>query len=288
MTQKSPSISVVIPAYNRNSQVQAAIASALAQQQAPSDKPPCDFDLEIIVVDDGSDTPISDHASSLVKIIRHPTNLGPGAARNTGVQTAQGSYVAFLDSDDTWVGNMLGAQMIQLNNARADTFGVFCSFKKATHPTRLIKPRKTKDTWFDTFLGGCRVAPGSTLMFRRELWDTVGPQNETLTRFEDWDWLLRASQSHGFEVTTDGTAVLGASKTPAYQTVASSLSEFEKTWRPRLTDIQLKRFTAATAIERAAHAKNNNLWGAFIQNLGIAAAKSPSCIAENLRWRFGA
>jgi glycosyltransferase involved in cell wall biosynthesis len=90
-----PYFSVVIPTYNRASFIQAAIDSVLRQSYR---------DFEIIVVDDGS----TDHTESVVRSVlddrlrylRKP-NGERGAARNFGTREARGTYVTFLDSDDT-------------------------------------------------------------------------------------------------------------------------------------------------------------------------------------------
>ncbi len=90
-----PLFSTIIPVYNRGELAAAAIESALAQECG---------DQEIIVVDDGStdDTPKTlARYGDRVRVLRQE-NLGPGPARNRGIQHAAGQYVTFLDSDDLW------------------------------------------------------------------------------------------------------------------------------------------------------------------------------------------
>ena len=96
-----PFFSVVIPSYNRVDLIGATIDSVLNQSMG---------DLEIIVVDDGS----TDGSLELLRryareqgerfTLIEQANAGPGAARNRGVARARGQYVAFLDSDDLWLG----------------------------------------------------------------------------------------------------------------------------------------------------------------------------------------
>ena len=92
-------VSVVIPAYNSAATITRALESVLTQNR-PAD--------EIIVVDDGS----ADNTHEVIKkfpgvrYIRQD-NQGPAAARNNGVRTANGKYVAFLDSDDYWASDHL-------------------------------------------------------------------------------------------------------------------------------------------------------------------------------------
>ncbi|MFK7861276.1 MAG: glycosyltransferase family 2 protein [Granulosicoccus sp.] len=92
----SPRFSVIIPTYNRAESVLETLDSCFAQ-----DYP----DFEVIVVDDGS----SDTTLAVLNSVVDPrltvvsqNNAGPAAARNHGMRIAQGQYIAFLDSDDSW------------------------------------------------------------------------------------------------------------------------------------------------------------------------------------------
>jgi glycosyltransferase involved in cell wall biosynthesis len=88
--------SVVIPVYNRAAEVARAIESVLAQTVG---------DFEVIVVDDGStddvERVISQFGDSRILFVRQ-VNCGASSARNRGIDTARGEYVAFLDSDDLY------------------------------------------------------------------------------------------------------------------------------------------------------------------------------------------
>jgi glycosyltransferase involved in cell wall biosynthesis len=103
ISMQSPSVSVVIPAYNAAHFVVDAIRSALNQTYEIS---------EIIVVDDGSSDNTCEVAASIsgARVIRR-ANGGPGAARNTGVAAASGEWIAFLDSDDLWLPRKTEIQM---------------------------------------------------------------------------------------------------------------------------------------------------------------------------------
>lgn len=88
--------SVVIPLYNKEREIAAALDSALSQRLRP---------LEVIVIDDGSTDKGPDivrgYDSPLVRLITQP-NGGVAAARNRGAEEAKGDYLAFLDADDIW------------------------------------------------------------------------------------------------------------------------------------------------------------------------------------------
>lgn len=93
-----PVISVLIPNYNRTVALTRAVRSVLRQ---------ADEQVEIIVVDDGSEMDLSRTYHMLeaqgVRVLRLPSRRGGSVARNTAVSAATGSHVSFLDSDDVWL-----------------------------------------------------------------------------------------------------------------------------------------------------------------------------------------
>jgi glycosyltransferase involved in cell wall biosynthesis len=100
--------SVVIPAYNAETTIEACLASVIAQTLAP---------LEVLVIDDcssdGTEAIARRCGSSFAaadigfKYFRLARNAGPSAARNKGIREAIGTQIAFLDADDTWAGDKL-------------------------------------------------------------------------------------------------------------------------------------------------------------------------------------
>lgn len=100
------SFSVVVPTRNRHHQLAECLAS-LAEQDYPADR------FEVVVVDDGSDPPISSVACSFehrmaVRVVRRQHD-GPGAARNAGADAATGDCIAFTDDDCTVSAGWLSA-----------------------------------------------------------------------------------------------------------------------------------------------------------------------------------
>ena len=107
-----PTVSVIIPAYNRAKYVTKAIDSVLAQTYT---------DYEIIVVDDGSTDNTKDVLLPYMERINYiyQENKGVSAARNTGIRAATGRWIAFLDSDDIWLEEKLSAQMKYIKDSDA-------------------------------------------------------------------------------------------------------------------------------------------------------------------------
>ncbi len=97
-------ISVVIPLYNKESQINQTIQSVLRQSFQ---------DFEIVVVDDGStDNSVSEvkrFNDSRIRIVSQ-TNAGVSAARNRGIAEAKGEFIALLDGDDEWKPDYLATQ----------------------------------------------------------------------------------------------------------------------------------------------------------------------------------
>ena len=112
-------VSVIIPAYNADQYLDACIASLKHQTTQEA--------LQIIVVDDGSDIPVTIQDPSVMLLVQ--PHAGQSAARNLGLKHAQGEYIAFVDADDTlapeWCERHLaaigGADYVQSGYMRVNT-----------------------------------------------------------------------------------------------------------------------------------------------------------------------
>jgi CTP:molybdopterin cytidylyltransferase MocA len=117
-------VSVVVPLYQKAATIRRCLASIAGQSNAG---------FEAIVVDDGSTDGGGDAVAALAdprfRLVRQP-NAGPGAARNLGIRTARGEYVAFLDADDAWDPDYL-TRMIARLDARPGAAAATCSFRTA-------------------------------------------------------------------------------------------------------------------------------------------------------------
>jgi glycosyltransferase involved in cell wall biosynthesis len=93
-------VSVIVPAYNAGHSLLRALRSVSSQSLR---------NIEILVVDDASQDQTHEIARSAVstdprvRVIRRPTNGGPSAARNTGIDVARGTWIALLDADDLYM-----------------------------------------------------------------------------------------------------------------------------------------------------------------------------------------
>ncbi len=194
---KTPLVSVIIPAFGRVDKLARALRSVANQTYKH---------WEIIVVDDGSPEPITksilgENCPNLT-LLRNEQNLGAGAARNAAIRAANGKLVAFLDSDDEWLSDKLQIQVqgfIKESAANPDLVGMVSGFRllalgkgSSAQTDRIPKPMQE----IGRLAGGCDMSPGSTLLVRTSVFSELGGFCESMRRFEDWDWLIRLSERY--------------------------------------------------------------------------------------------
>lgn len=169
-----PSISVVIPLYNKAPHIADAISSALMQDVPPA---------EIIVVDDGS----TDRGGSVVerfqkdgvRLIRQH-NFGVSAARNTGVQAATSEYVAFLDADDEWLPSHVETLTLLLHDFPG--LGLYSTFHKVRrggschvpHGNYLLGYRGRVVDFFKAMANGLSLVNSTTACVHRQHLLSIG------------------------------------------------------------------------------------------------------------------
>lgn len=190
-------ISVVVPTHNRSDLLPRAIRSVLEQT---------DVHLECIVVDDASadDTPEvvrQCHDTRLV-YLRHESNRGASATRNTGISHARGDLIAFLDDDDEWLLGKLEKQ-VALMEASPEQVGVVSCMHYASNPgcNRSVEVNDPATFIGNIYLkllrGSCPEIMSSVLV-KREVFNTCGLLDETLRSYTDYDLWLRVSQRYLF------------------------------------------------------------------------------------------
>ena len=206
---ENPTVSVIIPTYNRAHLVGRAIRSVLNQTYQ---------DFELIVVDDGS----TDNTEEVVKgfnddrirYICHDENKGGSAARNTGIKIALGEYIAFLDSDDEWLPEKLRRQIGTLQKLSKEWAGVCTGFWLIDGGSVIKYTPPLPRNLFTELLSRCFLYSGSTLLIRKVLLDEIGGFDEALPRHQDWDLLLRISKTHKLAVIREPLVRIYASEHP--------------------------------------------------------------------------
>lgn len=173
-----PMISVVIPAYNAEKTIAATLESVLAQSFPPH---------EVIVVDDGSKdgTPaVVESFAPRVRLVRQ-ANAGPSAARNNGIRSASGDWIALLDADDTWHPDKLAVQAEQLAD---DVAFVHCYASPADCYTT---PVDFDALWHHNHVGT------STVVLNKALFLELGgfEEDRSFIGAEDYNMWLRMAAS---------------------------------------------------------------------------------------------
>jgi glycosyltransferase involved in cell wall biosynthesis len=192
MSGQPDTVSVVIPSYNSARFVPQAIESAEAQSVTPH---------EIIVVDDGSTddtTSVLSAFGSRIRVVSR-RNGGLPAARNSGSAVATGSWLAYLDADDTWLPTKLERQLEVGRDPRValvytDRLNVGA---RGELPERQSDVHRmySGDIFVDLLLLGNRIT-ASSAMVRRDVYAALGGFAEHLRAAEDWDLWIRLAETH--------------------------------------------------------------------------------------------
>jgi len=182
-------LSVVIPTCNRAHTLARALDSVLAQTLPPA---------EIIVVDDGSQDATGEllrQRYPQVTVLRQ-VNSGVSRARNRGVAAARFDWVAFLDSDDSWLPHKLATQAraLQSSDSRlCHSDEIWIRHGRRVNPMR--KHAKRGGEIFLHCLPRCAISPSTTVL-HKTLFDAAGRFDESLPACEDYDLWLRVCSRH--------------------------------------------------------------------------------------------
>lgn len=210
ITTQVPGIDVIIPVFNGEAYIEAAIQS-VRQQTLPPER--------IIVVDDGSTDGTAEvvarlaHADARVLYIPR-SNAGVSAARNAGIAVSSAPLVAFLDADDIWLPEKLERQLEAIERGGPETGFVHSSYfyidqSGASLSGMLVfEPKLRGDIFIPLLLEGYVLSgSSSSVMVRREVLDRAGHFDERLFHGEDWDLWIRLARISKVDFTPE--AVVG-------------------------------------------------------------------------------
>lgn len=274
--------SVIVPVRDGRDYLLDAVQSVLNQSHS---------DLEVVVVDDGSTDGSHELISSLddsrVRLVRQSPH-GLAAARNRGVAESGGDYVAFLDADDQWEPTKLETQLALIGE-RIVVYSDVCFWDAETRHAigsfSAFDRFPSEHSKFDgrilmTLLAQNVVHPSTLLVLRRDFYD-IGPFNEGLLRCEDWDFVLRASETCEF-IRAPQSLVRVARRSDSLQGDRSGMRDCGKQVLNAAKN-RLKSKDRLTGPQYGAlgmgYFTSRNMLSAFI-HLSIAAARQP----WKLRW----
>ena len=183
-----PSVSVVLPVFNRASPLGGALKSVFAQTYQ---------DFEIILVDDGSaEEVVSSLPSALAGRLRrlHQSHPVSAQARSAGTATASGHLIAFLDADTEWMPEKLGAQVDYFE--RHPATGMLCTGVVGPIANRGAAPAAPLHAFADVFHARFRVNTQTVMVPKRVVEEVGGFREFGDGHAEDWDLWLRVASRH--------------------------------------------------------------------------------------------
>jgi len=191
IAQSTPAISVIIPSYNTAGLISRCLDSVFAQTFS---------DFEVIVVNDGSpDTSqleqvLEPYRARIVYIVQE--NKRAAGARNTAIARARGEFLAFLDSDDSWLPHHLASQMqfLRENSALDLVYADALIRTHSAHPKTFMQTCPSEGTaTFDALVAERCQIPVSTVVVRKAVLVKAGGFDESLSRCDDYDMWLRCA-----------------------------------------------------------------------------------------------
>lgn len=205
----TPLVSVIIPVYNAENSILACLNSVTNQNFS---------NYEIIIINDGSRDDSSQLILEFIESHKSHTivyfsqeNKGASAARNSGLKKAKGEFIAFIDSDDTWHLTKLQRQVeILQNHSTIDLVATNRNNEKFTRffLTKFdqLTPISLKLFLLKNFL----LTP--TVIFKREIIDTVGFFDEEITHAEDMHFLMRIAAQYNCYLLNESLVTTGFGK----------------------------------------------------------------------------
>ena len=188
--EQNVKVSIIMPTYNRFSVISTAIESVINQSYK---------NWELLIIDDGSE----DNTEELVKkycdkdvrirFLKNNRKKGVCGARNTGLASAKGEYIAYLDTDNDWDTDYLFVMVntLKINSAYS---AIYCAQK-------IYRPENNKmalqyirfGVYNHSLIKNKNYIDMNCYMHRRETYEKFGGFSEELKRFVDWELIHRYS-----------------------------------------------------------------------------------------------
>jgi len=283
-----PLISVVIPTRGRPQMVARAVQSVLRQTYS---------NFEIVVVLDGPDPVALKSLNAIgdtrLRLILRDEPGGGSNARNTGVESARGEWVAFLDDDDEWRPHKLETQLRLAQEHYDEEVIVSCLLFARTQIGDTLWPQTIPQdgqpvSEYLLVRKGFRRTEGfittSTIFTRRALLLKV-PFKQGLKRHQDWDWVLRATSEGGAKVLFSREPLviwhleheLSVSRRPDWRYSWNWIKEMKHHVTPRA-------YTSFITCHVAWQAAAERQWNAFVPLLMDARRHGPLGLKDILRY----
>ena len=271
-------VSIILPVYNGEEFVGAALESALRQTYR---------NIEIIAVDDGSsDGTLAileafSRADSRVKVVTQP-NSGVARARNLAIAEAGGEFIAPLDADDLWEPTKIEQQVLRMLEAGEKTGLVYCWWVWIDCDGAVLdrSPRwRVEGNSLESLLQINFTGNASVPLFRKNCVIEAGGYNEGLAAAaaggcEDWELALRIATRHAIAVVPE--ILVGYRRRPGSMSTAC-----QTMWRSQelvLSRIHQLRPDVSPSVFRA----SANQFAMYLAGLSFWAGN----LGDAMRWAF--
>lgn len=186
-----PTVSIVLPTYNRAEYLPRSIDSVLRQTFD---------DFELIVVDDastdGTRSVVEGYDDDRVTYVSHDENRGPSAARNTGLEIVRGEFVTFIDSDDEFVPTFLETSLRALRDEPDDCAGTAVTYENhKTYKDYEVEMNPVPPVMSGMDVIGDAIPRVGGLMLRSTVVSEIGRFDEQQPYNEDVDYWIRLFQN---------------------------------------------------------------------------------------------
>lgn len=191
-----PKVTVIIATYNAIAYLPSTVDSVIQQTFT---------DFEVLIVDDGSTDETVEWVSKLVdprvRLISQ-ANQGVAVARNQGIASAQGEYVAFLDADDLWEPTKLEKQVkcLEENPLVGLVNTSIVNIDEQGKPLGAVNASDVEGNVLKYIVEENLILCGSAPMVRRSCLEAVEGFDRNLLSAEDWDLWIRLAARYEFAV----------------------------------------------------------------------------------------
>lgn len=238
-------VSVIIPTYNRAHLIEQAARSVLSQTYRT---------IELIIVDDASTDDTEDVIKKIddsrLKYVRLEKNSGACKARNEGIKSASGAYIAFNDSDDKWTPEKIEFQLSFLKSSGADV--VLCRMECFDDSGQFLHcfPNLDEDkavSYHELLSYNCASTQtffGKAECFKEILFDDMMP------RLQDWDEALRLAKKFTLVYQNKVLVKTFIQKDSISAHPEKGEAAMEKLWNKHRTEILSSRCTAESFLKK--------------------------------------
>ncbi len=258
-------VSVIIPTHSRPRLLPQAVCSAFA----------AGADVEVIVVDDGSNDETAQVCSELagIKYVRLERNQGVAAARNVGLMHSEGEYISFLDDDDVRLPGSLDlqARLLDENQNAGFTCGAMLMADQNYHLSgEVVYPREVSGDVFWKILELDFPVMGLSALIRKECLLRVGLLDRNAIGIDDWDILVRLAELFPVITTQEPVGIYRQPTWNSGQGSSARAKQLRRLARHQRKLLKLPRVAALTSGQRRAirhrtadQIADTLLWSAF-------------------------